>query len=103
MRNQVLRIVALGIALAISPAASFARGGGGGGGVGVSAAHFSTSAAGVSGSSSSSGSSTPSRGAPYGHHPTSLGGGTVKGSSKPINCQAGGGAVSASTDVHQFG
>jgi hypothetical protein len=87
MRNQVLSIVALGIALAVLPAVSFAKGGGSGGGGG---SHSSTGA--------SSGSKTPYFGGGGGGH---LGGGQNvnqkpkpgngnKAGSKPVNCKAGG-------------
>jgi hypothetical protein len=63
MRNQLLGIVALGIALAISPAAIFAKGGGsagGGGAAGGGAQHFSsTGGAAQTGAGNSAGTKTP--------------------------------------------
>jgi hypothetical protein len=59
MRNQVISIMALGIALAIAPAASFARGGGGGGGGGSSAHVSSTGGAALKGPAGSAGTKAP--------------------------------------------
>jgi hypothetical protein len=89
MRNQVLSVVALSIALAISPTASFAKGGGGGGGGGGSggSSHSST------GTGAGNGSKTPfvTGGHPYGgYHPKPSPGNGNKAGSKPVNCKSGG-------------
>ncbi|HEY7231908.1 MAG TPA: hypothetical protein VH558_16220 [Pseudolabrys sp.] len=86
MRNQVISIMALGIALAIVPATSFAKGGGGGGG-GGGAQHFST------GAGPHPGGNHPTGGHGWGgnvNQKPPAGSGNSAGS-KTINCQAGGG------------
>lgn len=84
MRNQVLAIVALGIAVVIFPTLTFARGGGGSGG--SSGAHSSTGAGSGSKTPYFGGGWTPGRG---GHPKPSPGNGNKAGS-KPVNCKSGG-------------
>jgi hypothetical protein len=88
MRNQAFYIVTLSIALAISPAVSFARGGGSSGGSSAGGgSHFSSGGG-------SSGSNTPYFGAGHGwggnaNQKPKPGNGNKAGS-KPVNCKAGG-------------
>lgn len=86
MRIQAFGIAALGIALAICPAAGFAKGGGNGGGGGTGGSHFS--------SGGGSGSNTPYLGGHGGwggnvNQKPKPGNGNKAGS-KPVNCKAGG-------------
>lgn len=89
MRKQIICIVTLGIALTISPAVGFARGGGsGGGGGGGGSSHSSTGAGG-------SGSNTPyfgvgHPGGPGSWHQKPPPGNNNKAGSKPVNCKSGG-------------
>jgi hypothetical protein len=100
MRNQVLGIVALGIAIAVLPAASFAKGGGGGGG-GGGAQHFSsTGGATVKNPGSPSGTKTTGHKTVSKKYARPCGGQRAGGGHGPTHsnpaCNGGSGGITAS-------